>query len=146
MWNKIKKLLCLDGDKPDLRFAGKSILTIEDDPTQRVMIQKTLEKSGFTVFSAEDGPKGLEAAQSKRPDVILLDVVLPGMRGYDVCRKLKSDERTKNIPVLFLTSMDDPKEVIAQYDLGADVHLAKPINPKELLLQIEISLKENNKV
>ncbi len=146
MWGKIKRVLFAGGNGADARFAGKSVLTIEDDPTQSTMIRRTLEKRGFKVFVAGDGPKGLELAQAQRPDIILLDVILPGMRGYDVCRRLKSDGRTKDIPVLFLTSLDDPKDVIAQYDLGGDVHLSKPINARELLAQIEISLKEQARV
>ena len=141
-WEKIKKFFIAGGAQPDARFIGKSILTIDDDTMQRTMIQKTLEKRGFTVITASDGQEGLEMALRQKPHIILLDVMLPGMRGYDVCKRLKSDARTKDIPVLFLTALDDPKEVIAQYDMGGEVHLSKPINPRELILQIEISLQE----
>ena len=118
---------------------SRKILTIEDDPGQRMMIQKTLEKKGYTVLLADSGEKGLEAAFLQKPDLILLDVIMPGMHGEEVCKKLKNDTRTKNIPVLFLTSVNEPRDVIEHYDLGAEVHLTKPINPKELIAQIEIT-------
>ena len=118
---------------------SRRILTIEDDPTQRMMIQKTLEKKGYTVLMADSGEKGLEVAFLQKPDLIILDVVMPGIHGEEVCKRLKSDARTKNIPILFLTSMDEPKDIIDHYDLGAEVHLTKPINPKELINQIEIT-------
>ena len=141
-WEKIRKFLFRDGEQPDPRFIGKSILAIDDDMIQRTMIEKTLQKRGFSVMTAENGEVGLDMAVNNKPDVILLDVILPGMRGYEVCRRLKKDERTKDIPILFLTALDDPKEVIAQYDMGGEVHLSKPINPRELISQIEISLQE----
>lgn len=137
MFSRIRKFFFKEPTQSP--FCDKRILTIDDDAGQRAMIQRTLEKSGFKVLTAENGKKGLDMALSEAPDLILLDVVMPEMRGEEVCRRLKSNLRTKDIPVLFLTSMDDPKDVIGHYDLGAEVHLSKPINPKELLAQIEIT-------
>jgi len=136
---KIKKVFAKR--EPSVNPAlDKRILTIEDDVTQRTMIQKTLAKKGYTVFTAENGQKGLEAASKEKPDLILLDVMMPGMHGVDVCRRLKSSSQTKDIPVIFLTSMDMPQDVIEQYVVGGDIHLTKPINAKELISQVEISL------
>lgn len=136
----IKRFFKRDTSPIHEEFFGKSILTIEDDLSQRTMIQRTLEKRGFKVLMAEDGRKGLEMAQSVKPDLILLDVVMPGLNGNEVCRRLKSDGRTKDIPVLFLTSLDAPKDVIEHYDVGGEIHLTKPINSKELISQIEFTL------
>lgn len=119
---------------------SKCILAIDDDATQRAMIQKILTKKGYTVLIAEDGQKGLERALQQRPDLILLDVMMPGMPGNDVCRKLKANSQTKDIPVIFLTALDTPRNVIEHYDIGADIHLTKPVNSKELISQVEISL------
>ena len=141
MFDRVKKLFAKD-EKKTSPFANRCILTIEDDATQRTMIQKTLERRGYTVLIAEDGQMGLEMAQNQKPDLILLDVIMPGMRGNEVCKRLKADTRTKNIPVLFLTSLDTPKDIIEQYDLGAEIHLTKPINAKELISQVEITFKE----
>ena len=139
-WEKLKNYFS-KANQAVAAQTGLKILTIEDDATQRTLIQRTLEKKGHSVLIAEDGRKGLELAQRERPDLIILDVVMPQMRGDEVCRRLKTDSRTKDIPVLFLTSLDTPKDVIEHYDLGADVHLTKPINPKELIRQVDISLK-----
>lgn len=137
MFNRLKKIFTRE---PALSvFHDKRILAIDDDRGQRAMIQKTLEGRGFTVLTAENGKEGLDLALSEVPDLIILDAVMPEMRGEEVCKRLKANLRTKDIPVLFLTSMDDPKDVIAHYDLGAEIHLTKPINPTELLAQIEIT-------
>ncbi len=144
MWKRFKNIFAKKPVEISPQFSNRLILTIDDDLTQRTMIERTLQKAGLRVLTAEDGEKGLEAARAQNPDVILLDVIMPGMRGNEVCRRLKSDSRTKNIPVLFLTSMDDPKDVIEQYELGAEIHLTKPINPKELIRQIEITLNSQN--
>lgn len=138
----IKKISELFTRPQPIPGVGKMVLTVEDDITQRTMIQKTLEKYGYTVLSAEDGAKGLEIAQSRKPDLILLDVIMPKMRGDEVCRRLKANDATKNIPVIFLTSLDAPKDIISHYEIGGDIHLTKPINPKELIKQIEITLGE----
>ena len=122
-------------------LAGRRILTIEDEATQRMMIQKTLEKQGCAVLTAEDGEKGLEVALDQKPDLILLDIILPGMHGDQVCRRLKGDARTRDIPVIFLTSTDTPKDIIEQYDIGGEIHLTKPIRPKELVEQIKFILE-----
>jgi len=140
-WKRIKSTFFKE-PTPHSALPSRCILTIEDDATQRTMIQKTLERRGYTVLIAEDGERGLELALLQRPDLILLDVIMPRMRGEEVCRRLKADSRTKDIPVLFLTSLDTPKDVIEHYDLGAEIHLSKPINPKELISQIEITLQE----
>ncbi|MFH1359564.1 MAG: response regulator [Candidatus Omnitrophota bacterium] len=124
---------------------NRRILTIEDDEAQRNLIRKTLEKRNYSVLMAAGGEKGLEMAREERPDLILLDVVMPGLKGNEVCKRLKADLRTKDIPILFLTSADSPKEVIDQYDVGAEVHLAKPISPKELIAQIEITFQDLKK-
>ena len=136
---RIKNIFFKEATPPDPAFS-KRILTIDDDITQLTMIQRTLAKSGYSVLIAENGPKGLEVALKEKPDLILLDVMMPGMHGVDVCRELKANPQTKDIPVIFLTSMDMPQDVIEQYIVGADIHLTKPINAKELISQVEISL------
>ena len=140
MFERVKRIFRHESKQVKPEFLGKNILTIDDDLSQRTMIQRTLEKSGLKVLTAEDGHLGIEIAQSQKPDLILLDVIMPGLNGNEVCRRLKSDNRTKDIPVVFLTSMDTPKEVIEHYDAGGEIHLTKPINPKELISQIEFTL------
>ncbi len=124
---------------------NKRILTIEDDEIQRTLIRKTLEKRNYTVLTAEDGEKGVSMAMSEKPDLIILDVLMSGLNGEEVCRRLKDDQSTKDIPILFLTAMGSPRDVITQYDLGGEIHLKKPINLKELLDQIQITLDDKIK-
>ena len=116
------------------------VLTIDDDPTQRIMIQKTLEKKGMKVLLAATGEDGIDLAKMHTPDLILLDVMMPGVSGHEVCRQLKNDAVTENIPVIFLTAVNTPGSVVEHFDLGAEVHLTKPINAKELVQQVEITL------
>jgi len=139
IFEKIKRIF-VKGEVPNNPGVSKRILTIEDDPIQRTMIQRTLAKRGYSVITSQNGQEGLDIAFKEKPDLILLDVMMPGMRGDDVCRKLKANIQTKDIPVIFLTSLDTPKDVIEHYDVGADIHLTKPVNPKELISQVEISL------
>lgn len=126
------------------QFSDKLILAVDDDATQRLMIQRALERYGYRVMTVENGSKGLEAAYQQRPDLILLDVMLPDINGKEICRRLKSDFRTKKIPVIFLTSLDTPRDIIEEYNLGAEIHLTKPIKAKELVSQVEITFNENS--
>ena len=119
----------------------KNILVAEDDFGQRLMIQKILEKEGYDLLLAENGSQALVLARSRKPDLILLDVVMPEIDGHEVCRQLKEDESTKNIPVIFLTAADTPNDIIEHFDLGADMHLTKPIDARELIAQIEITFE-----
>ncbi len=139
---KIKHLFKVDHLSKPSRFSGKRILTIDDEATQRTMIERVLSKKGFLVSTADNGLLGLDMANRQRPDLILLDVLMPGMTGEKVCQKLKSNKITRDIPVIFLTSQDAPKEVIQHYELGADIHLTKPVNASELIQQVEITLEE----
>jgi len=141
LFEKIKKVFAKNSPPVDLSKA-KRVLAIDDDPTLRKMIQSTLQKKGYAVLTTDTGENGLKLAQDEKPHVILLDVILPGMKGNEVCRRLKNDPLTKDIPIIFLTSQDSPQEVIEHYELGADIHLTKPIDPKELLSQVQISLGE----
>ncbi|MDD3375065.1 MAG: response regulator [Candidatus Omnitrophica bacterium] len=118
---------------------GKNILVVEDEPGQRLTIQKILEKQGYDLLLAENGSQGLAQARSRKPDLILLDVVMPEIDGREVCRQLKADESTKDIPIIFLTASDTANDIIDHFDLGADMHLTKPIDAKELIAQIEIT-------
>ncbi len=124
----------------DAILSGRRILAIDDDIVQRTMIERTLARAGCSVFMAEDGLRGLEMAQKETPDLILLDVIMPKMSGTEVCRQLKVNDRTKNIPVVFLTSLDTPKDIVEHFSAGADTHLTKPVNARELLNQIKMSL------
>jgi CheY-like chemotaxis protein len=118
------------------------ILVIEDNPVDQKVAVAAIEKGGYTALWAIDGKTGLEMAQAKLPDLIILDYNLPDSKGPEICKTLKNDDATRHIPVLFLTSMDSPGSVIDCYEKGGENYLYKPIKPNYLLKQIEQTLHD----
>ena len=118
---------------------GKSdkIVLIEDDPDVLDLVRYNLSKAGFSVTVARDGLEGLKAARIAGPDLIVLDLMIPEMRGEDVCRELKADPATARIPVIMLTAKAQADDRIAGLELGADDYVTKPFSPRELILRIE---------
>ena len=118
-----------------------SILAVEDEEHIRNILEYNLKLDGFEVCMAEDGREGLELARQMRPDVILLDWMMPEMSGLEVLLELKKDEETKNIPVFMLTAkamMNDIKQALCE---GADDYITKPFNPAELGQTIRTKLE-----
>jgi len=112
------------------------ILFIEDEPDQVMMVTLRLQKSGFSVVTAEGGVEGLEQVLKQKPDLILLDIIMPGMDGFEVCQKLKSDPRTAKIPVIVTTAagMDDVEHRCLA--VGAEECVRKPYDAADLLRKI----------
>ena len=125
-------------------LSDKKILVIDDGEVERQFISRTLDKGGYQVKTAESGELGLEAVQQEVPDLIILDFVMPGINGDEVCKRLKNDERTQKVPVVFLTGSVKPSSVISSFDSGAEYYLAKPIGANELLKQVEMILAEHS--
>jgi putative two-component system response regulator len=113
-----------------------TVLVVEDDPSNRVLLTRLLERAGYRPVTAVDGPSGLAAAFELAPDVVLLDVVLPGMDGLEICRRLRADPRTVALPVVLLTGRTSVDDVVAGLDAGADDFLAKPFHEAELLARL----------
>jgi len=113
------------------------VLVIEDEADVLELVRYHLGKAGFRVLVARDGAAGLAQARSDKPDAIVLDLMLPGICGEDVCRELKSSEDTASIPVIMLTAKAQPEERVAGLELGADDYVAKPFSPRELVLRVE---------
>ena len=111
----------------------KKILLVEDEPEFRLALRTRLEASGYDVIEAEDGAGGLEAARHQNPDLIILDVLLPGMDGFKVARLLKSDTKHRDIPLLMLTVMSQQSDRKMGQAVGVDAYLIKPYQPQELL-------------
>ncbi len=120
---------------------NQTILIIDDNPTNLGILTEYLEKYGFTVFVARDGETGLEKAQYAAPDMILLDVMMPGIDGFETCRCLKSDEITQDIPVIFMTALTDTKHKITGFEVGAVDYITKPIHQAEVLARIASHLR-----
>jgi len=115
----------------------KTVLIVDDDLSVHKMLTPILTTGGYQVVSAKSGEEGLQLARDKKPAIIILDVILPGMKGREVCAQIKKDQSIKDIPVLFLTSKDSPDDVQAEIAAGGIGHLTKPINPQYLIAQIK---------
>jgi len=123
----------------------KRILIIEDDPDIVELVQYNLEREGFSVSSADNGENGLRKARETVPDLILLDLMLPGMGGIDVCRSLKEKTETGPVPVIMLTAKSEESDVVLGLEMGADDYVAKPFSPRELVARVRTVLRRLDK-
>lgn len=114
------------------------ILAIDDDKLSHKMICRSLEPAGYSLRPAYTGEEGLQAAVGNPPDIILLDVEMPGLSGYDVCVQLRQHESTRDIPVIFLSSHSSLRERMQGYEAGADDYLVKPFEPENLLARVSV--------
>jgi|GEM_PF-479500 len=126
----------------------KKILIIDDYPDNVFLIQDRLEKAGYDVVTAYDGTTGIEKAFDESPDLILLDVMMPDISGFEVCKQLTADDRTKLIPIILLTALIDTDNVKEGLEAGAFDYIKKPFNKIELLSRIKSALRysEANKI
>lgn len=115
----------------------QKILVVDDEKSISSYLQRKLSKLGYTVYTAEDGEKALELAFSHFPHLVLLDVKLPRLDGYEVCRRLKADERTRKTPVLMLSARAQQAEIQRGLEAGADRYLCKPMSFPDILKQIQ---------
>ena len=126
--------------------SSQTILVVEDEEDIRELLRFNLEREGYAVLQAPDGRQGLELARSRRPDLILLDLMLPVMDGFAVCRELERDPETSSIPVVMLTARGEAVDRILGLELGADDYVVKPFNVRELLLRIRAILRRQSQV
>ena len=112
--------------------AGPTILVVDDDPSILRIVQLTLERSGYVVKTAANGQEAIKMLRKMVPAVLILDVTMPGMSGYEVCRSVKRDKRLENVPVVFLTAQGSPQDYKTGHDAGAVVYMVKPFNPEGL--------------
>ncbi|MDM8568297.1 response regulator [Thiotrichales bacterium HSG1] len=117
------------------------ILIVDDMPTNIQILLKVLSKHNFKIFIAKDGETALKMASIKNPHLILLDIMMPGMNGFEVCKQLKKNLNTKNIPVIFTTALSEQKDKVKGFKLGAVDYITKPFEEKEVLSRIKIHLK-----
>ncbi len=120
----------------DKMMTKRKILVVEDEAELTGAIQIRLEQAGYEVLTAYDGQEGLEKARVENPDLIVLDLMLPKMDGYKVCRMLKFDEKYKKIPVVMLTARAQEKDEDLGYEVGADAFITKPFKYQALLAKI----------
>jgi two-component system alkaline phosphatase synthesis response regulator PhoP len=112
------------------------VLAVDDNVDTILILSAVLEKEGYHVITARDGLEAIEKVQSDLPALILLDLMMPKMNGFDVCRAIKGNPKTSHIPILMLTAKTDPSSRKQGLALGANEYLTKPLNPKEILTKI----------
>jgi DNA-binding response OmpR family regulator len=112
---------------------AKKILVVDDEPNILKLVCNRLKAGGYEVISAVDGEQALQTVRNEIPDLIILDLMLPKMHGYEVCKTLKTDEKLKNIPVIMFTAHGDVKDMKEGFDIGADAYLTKPFKPAALM-------------
>jgi len=124
---------------------ASTVLVIDDEENIIELIKLGLKYEGFQVESAPDGPQGLAAAQRQNPDLIILDLMLPGMDGLEVCRRLRTNPTTRDIPILMVTAKDEVRDRVAGLDTGADDYLPKPFSFEELVARIRAILRRQSR-
>lgn len=113
--------------RPDGRSRTEKILVVDDTPSSINMLSGILEGEGYQVFVATSGEKAIKRAEQTAPDLILLDVLMPGLDGFDTCRRLKSGEKTGEIPVIFMTALTTTEDKVTSFEAGGVDYVTKPI-------------------
>lgn len=126
---------CLDSERP-------RILVVDDHPSSRMTAVALLAMEGYEVLEADSGPAALDTVTDSNPDLILLDVMMPGMDGFEVCRRLKQDEQTRLIPVVFVTALDDRRARLKGIEAGGDDFLTKPFDQLELSARVKSLVRQ----
>lgn len=127
-------------------FMKARILAVDDEPDALELISTNLTSAGFTVVTAEDGEEALRKARSNPPDLILLDLMLPEIDGLELCKLLRRDDVTRDIPIIILTAKSGELDRVLGLELGADDYVTKPFSPRELVLRIKGMLRRRQAV
>jgi two-component system OmpR family response regulator len=117
------------------------ILVVDDEPKIAQIVSVYLERDGYRVLRATDGREALELARSSSPSLVILDIMLPEVSGWDVCRELRRDPKTTDLPIIMLTARDDVADRVVGLELGADDYVVKPFEPKELVARVHAVLR-----
>ena len=125
---------------------NSTILIIEDSPTNIQVIGQILKKENFKIAIATNGKEGLQMALNLKPNLILLDIMMPEMDGFEVCRRLKKYDATKSIPVIFLTARGNSDDIVTGFELGAVDYITKSFNSHELLARINTHITLRNTI
>ena len=119
---------------------------IEDDPTVREVVGRYLTRAGYWVSESHDGEQGLRLARERRPDLVVLDLMLPGRSGLEVCAELRSSVIGGSVPIIMLTALGEEEDRVLGLELGADDYVTKPFSPRELVLRIGLVLRRSRDV
>ncbi len=124
-------------------MAHENILVVEDDEDILELLRYNLAKEGYRVTAITSGEDGLPLARSTTPDLILLDLMLPGIDGLEVCRRLKMDPKTRQVPIIMLTAKGEETDIVTGLELGAEDYITKPFSPRVLLARIRTALRRH---
>ncbi len=122
-------------------MANESILVVDDEEDVLELVRYNLDKSGYQVETASSGEEALAKARRKLPDLVILDLMLPGMDGLEVCKKLKNDAKTEGLPIIVLTAKGEESDIVTGLELGADDYVTKPFSPKVLIARVRRILR-----
>ena len=125
---------------------SKKILIVEDEFDILKLIEFNLKKEGFDVIAVSDGESAIKEVRSNKPDLILLDLMLPGIQGLDVCRIIKSNQETKETPIIMVTAMGQEEDIVKGLETGADDYITKPFSIKVLIDRVNAFLKRSIEV
>lgn len=122
-----------------------NVLIVDDEPTIAELIEFNLHKAGYRVLKADNGHTAIQLVRSDKPDLIILDLMIPGIDGMEVCRKLKGQQHTASIPIIMLTAKNEEVDKIVGLELGADDYMTKPFSPRELVARVKAVLRRSHK-
>jgi len=121
------------------------ILIVDDEEDILELVQYNLKREGYQVSSLNSGEEAIRNVKEKKPDLILLDLMLPGIDGYEICKLLKRDESTQHIPIIMLTAKGEESDIVTGLELGADDYITKPFSPKVLVARLRTVLRRSNR-
>lgn len=127
-------------------MAKETILIVEDDENIQQLVGYNLAKAGFSVFYAENGEQALDSVKRDSPDLVVLDIMLPSLNGFEVCKILRKDPQTRTLPIIMLTAKGEENDVTTGLDLGADDYITKPFSPKILISRIKAALRRREEL
>jgi two-component system, OmpR family, alkaline phosphatase synthesis response regulator PhoP len=125
-------------------LARESVLVVDDEREILELVKYNLDKEGYSVTVVESGEDALAATRTKMPDIVVLDLMLPGVDGLEVCRRLKADDRTRGIPIVMLTAKGSEADVVAGLELGAADYITKPFSPRVLTARVRAVLRRGD--
>ena len=139
--------MVLSGDPPApaaARETTSTLLLVDDNPVNLQVLLRTLDGRGYRLLVAKDGRTAIEIARQAQPDLVLLDVLMPDVGGFEVCRTLKADPKLRNVPVIFLSALGDVSDKVAGLSLGAVDYITKPIQPEEVIARVDVHLNRHH--
>ncbi len=125
-------------------MAKETILVVEDEEDIRELLKYNLEKEGYQVIGAATGEEALKTMRGRLPDLMLLDLMLPGLDGLEVCRRIRSEPQTRDLPIIMLTAKGEEADIVTGLELGADDYITKPFSPRVLLARLHAALRRRS--